>query len=227
VKPDPLRNNPSSQAIYEHRRLDTIAARWSAKAATWDSDLEDPACHLNEDHAYGRFLEQLALVIQQRHASCAKQGLIDAGCATGRVLAEVIAHFAWGIGIDISPEMIKFAAAKKLPKARFLVGDCFDLSANCPKAGAIVSRGVLLSHYGHRQAETLLSSARASLVPGGFVFWDFLNGRARGKYQHSPDNKTYFDPEEICGLAIRAGFRTATTPGEPERRAGILLAEGD
>lgn len=227
MRPDPFRNKPSSKAIYEDRRLDSIAARWDAKAADWDHDLEDTTCHLNEDHAYDRFLDELALVIKQRHEFSAKEGIIDAGCATGRVLAKVVACFAWGIGIDISREMIKLAEAKQIPKAKFLIGDCFNLSASCPKAGAIVSRGVLLSHYGNHQGEALLRSAHACLVPGGFVLWDFLNQACRGKYRHSPGNKTYFDAEEVCAMASRAGFRKANVSGELERRVGLLFAGRD
>src|SRR6267154_504002 len=64
-----------SQRLYENRNLDAIAARWNAKAADWDRNLEDPTCHLNEDHAYDRFLEELALIIQKRAPFCANHGI--------------------------------------------------------------------------------------------------------------------------------------------------------
>ncbi len=46
--------------IYQDRQLEAIASRWDAKARTWESELENPACHLNEDAAYERFLRQAA-----------------------------------------------------------------------------------------------------------------------------------------------------------------------
>lgn len=202
-----------------------MAARWDSKAAAWDHDLEDPQCHLNEDDAYARFLAQLAAVAGERREFCRQNGVIDAGCATGLVLVDILPLFAWGIGVDISPEMIRHAVAKRVTGARFLVGDCFDLGAHCPKAGAVVSRGVLLSHYGAGQGLALLRSAYACLVDAGFILWDFLNRAARSKHRHIADNKTYFDAEEVRALAQETGFRVARIYGEPERRVRLLYAE--
>jgi len=223
---DASASQPTPKALYEQRHLEAIAARWSAKAAGWDHDLQNPDCHLNEDNAYERFLDHLDLIIQQRAGFCRTTGVIDAGCATGLLLARIVSGFQSGIGVDISPEMIAIAQAKQIPQARFLVGDCFELRASCPEAGAIVSRGVLLSHYGRQQGEALLRSARACLVEGGFVFRDFLNQTSRDRYQHIARNKTYFEPEEICAMADRAGLKSPKIFGESERRVRQLYAEG-
>jgi SAM-dependent methyltransferase len=214
----------SIREIYARRQLKAIAARWDARADSWDQALEDPACHLNEDDAYGRFTRLVRGLIAQRRPFCALHGVIDAGCGTGLVLAQVSFAFAWGIGVDISPKMIRAARAKRLAKTRFLVGDCFDLPSLCPRAGAVLSRGVLLSHYGRRQGQAILKAARAALVPGGFLVFDFLNQAARTKYRHAPENKTWFTGEEIQSLARRAGFSTVRTLGKANRRALLLLA---
>jgi len=205
--------------------MEAIAARWDAKALTWDQSLEDPECHLNEDNAYDSFLDLLASVILERQQFCRTQGVIDAGCATGLVLARIVRHFAWGTGVDISPNMIRIAQAKSMPRATFIVGDCFNLEAIGPKAGAVVSRGVLLSHYGHRQGKELLQSVRRALVDGGFLIFDFLTETGRGLYQHSPPNKTYFQAEQVLALAASAGLRNASILGEASRRVQLLLAE--
>jgi SAM-dependent methyltransferase len=205
--------------------METIAARWDAKARHWEQDLEDPSCHLNEDQAYDQFLQHLALVIEQRRDFCAAQGVVDAGCGTGLVLAKALSSFAWGVGIDISPEMIRMAQAKQLATATFVVGDCFQLSSACPKAGAVLSRGVLLSHYGPQQGKALLGSARAALIQGGFILLDFLNQSGRAKFPHAPENKSYFEPAEVCEMAIASGFRRTQILGEDQRRVRLLLAE--
>jgi len=121
--------------------------------------------------------------------------------------------------------MIRTARRKRIPKARFLVGDCFQLAQSCPRAGAILSRGVLLSHYGREQGEALLASARPALVAGGFLMFDFLNKLSIGKHAHSPKGKTYFTAEEMCCVARSAGFRRAKVLGESDRRVLILLAQ--
>lgn len=205
--------------------MHAVAARWDAKADAWDHELQDPQCHLNEDQAYARFVDQLSRIVLEKSDFCRAQGIVDAGCATGLVLAGIVSGFAWGVGVDISPQMIRRAQAKVLPHTTFLVGDCFDLAATCPKAGAVVSRGVLLSHYGPEQGRSLLVSARSCLVEGGFVLWDFLNRTGRSKYQHVAETKSYFDAEEVCALAGQAGLRQITVYGEPERRVRMLYAE--
>jgi SAM-dependent methyltransferase len=210
---------------YAHRRLDAIAGRWDAKAQEWERNLMDPGCHLNEDGAYVRFMEQLEYILRMKQKFCADRGVIDAGCATGLVMARAISWFSWGIGIDISPRMIDLAKAKQIPTAKFLVGDCFKVSRICPKAGAVLSRGVLLSHYGHKQGVELLQSARACLETGGFILWDFLNAAARQSFRHAPQKKAHFGAEVACGMATEAGFKTVQVLGEPERRVLLLLAE--
>ena len=225
MKPE-AQDSDDSRGFYENRQLKEIAARWDAKAAEWDRALHDPECHLNEDHAYQLFLRHLTAILEQRREFCKAQGAIDAGCATGLVLAHMLPAFAWGIGVDISPEMIKLARSKQIPRARFVVGDCFNLEGLAPKAGAVVSRGVLLSHYGQGHAAELFRSAKRVLVENGFLICDFLNQEARTRYTHEPANKTYYEPAEVCRLAKAAGFGTAEVLGEPERRVRLLYATG-
>lgn len=224
---NPAENEPwdDSRPLYENRRLDKVANRWSAKAADWDRNLKDPQCHLNEDGAYERFLATLGEVVAERQFFCRSHGVVDAGCATGLVLASIVSRFAWGIGVDISPEMIALAREKNIPNTRFLIGDCFELSKLLPRAGAVVSRGVLLSHYGRLHAKEFLADTRQALISEGFLFCDFLNQAARAKYRHAPANKTYFSAAEVCDLAREAGFATARVIGEAERRVQILLAQ--
>jgi SAM-dependent methyltransferase len=214
-----------TQHLYQTHQLAAIAARWDARAAAWDEQLRNPACHLNEDEAYPRFLAEAQEVIQRRGDFCAGQGVIDAGCGTALVLAHVIHAFAWGVGVDISRGMLRVARAKRLPRARFVLGDCFHLPELCAPAGAVLSRGVLLSHYGAKAGEELLAAARASLVPGGFILFDFLNLAAQGRYRHRPRGKAFFSPAEARALARRAGLTRATVLGETHRRVLLLLAE--
>src|SRR5262249_240187 len=122
-------------------------------------------------------------------------------------------------------EMIARAKAKKIAGANFIVGDCFRLSALCPRAGAVISRGVLLSHYGSQAGEALLRAAHAALVPGGFAIFDFLNEAGRAKAVHVPENKEHFGRTASEALARRAGFYDVRIIGEDDRRVLLLFAE--
>jgi SAM-dependent methyltransferase len=202
-----------------------IAARWDAKAATWDEALGTPSCHLNEDEAYPRFVRATRGLIAERQDFCATHGVIDAGCGTGLVLCEIISSFAWAIGVDISPEMIARAKAKNIPNAKFTLGDCFQISRLCPRAGAVFSRGVLLSHYGAQAGEAFLRAARDALVPGGFAVVDFLNEAGRAKAVHAPENKEYFTRTAAEALARRAGFERVSVLGRNDRRVLLVFGE--
>lgn len=218
-----LPDEQNTSDFYENRVLNEIAARWDARADTWDRSLRQPHCHLNEDQAYARFLDEVHPLLQQRRSFCAKGGVIDVGCGTGLVLADVVSRFAWGLGVDISHKMIDLARKKHIPNARFLVADAFHLT--CPAATTVLSRGVLLSHYGHKQGAELLKSLRKLLLPKGLLVLDFLNRAARHRHRHVPDKKTYFTGEEVCRIALDAGFSSAKIIGRMERRVLLLIGE--
>ncbi|MGA2748125.1 MAG: methyltransferase domain-containing protein [Verrucomicrobiota bacterium] len=219
------KSQPKPKQPYRQRQLNDIAARWDDRADTWDRALEDPLCYLNEDDAYNRFLQEAWNIIDRRRAFCAHHGLIDAGCGTGLVLAGLISAFAWGVGVDISPRMIRLARAKKIPRARFRLSDCYSLAQIRPKAGAVVSRGVLLSHYGEALGLRLLRVARQALAPYGFIMFDFLNEQSKSTHIHLPEDKIYYTPRQAVALARQAGFTKTAICGAPERRVRILLAE--
>lgn len=211
--------------VYARRRLKAIAARWDARAETWDQMVADPDCHLNEDDAYRRFVRVLQHQVRLHRPVCAAQGVIDLGCGTGLVLAAVVRHFAWGVGVDLSPQMIRCAQAKLIPNTTFLVGDGFQLAQLCPPAGAVVARGVLLSHYGPEQGLALLAAVRATLLPGGWLVCDFLNAAARAQARHVPEAKTWYAAKEIQALAHEAGFAHAACVGSRPQRVLTLVAE--
>jgi SAM-dependent methyltransferase len=217
-----LADQRDTAEVYEQRLLPEIAARWDARANTWDRSLRQPNCHLNQDAAYARFLDEVHRVLDQRRSLCASGGVIDVGCGTGLVLAEVVSRFAWGMGVDISNKMIEVARRKRIPNTKFLVADAFHLPSLCPTAAAVLSRGVLLSHYGHRHGAELLKAFRMSLIPKGFLILDFLNDAARGHHRHAPDAKTYFIGDEVSHMAQRAGFVSTEIIGRMERRVLLL-----
>ncbi|MGA2064324.1 MAG: class I SAM-dependent methyltransferase [Thermoguttaceae bacterium] len=216
---------PSCPEDYDPLHLSGVRERWDQKAERWDRDVADEHFHLNEDHAFGRFLEAADAVVARRAEFCRSQLLVDLGCGTGLVLAHFLDRFARGLGIDISPQMLALAESRQLPRTEFLVGNGFELDGHVPAAGAVLSRGILLSHYGPRWAPLLLEQVRPVLCPGGFTVLDFLNAAARHDYASNPANKSYYSAEQVASLAGQAGFARATVLGEPERRVLLLLAE--
>lgn len=216
---------PIRAADYGDMHFALIRRRWDAKAERWDRDLADPAFHLNEDDAYGRFLREASAAVAERAGWCRRRLVVDLACGTGLVLAHVIDAFAQGLGIDLSERMIEVARRRKLPRTRFRCGNAFALSRCVSGAGAVLSRGVLLSHYGRRWALRLLREVRRSLAEGGFALLDFLNVAGRDLYPDNPENKSYFHADAIEALGRQAGFREARVGGEPQRRVLTVLLE--
>jgi SAM-dependent methyltransferase len=216
---------PSRPGDYDPLRPQQIRERWDRKAQRWDGDLADEHCHLNDDRAFDRFLEAADAVVAGRAEFCRGQLLLDLGCGTGLVLAHFLDRFAHGLGIDISPQMLAIAARRQLPRAEFLAGNGFELAKHVPAAGAVFSRGILLSHYGPLWAPLLFEQVRQVLPGGGFAILDFLNAAARHAYVSNPDNKSYYLAEQVAALAGQAGFARASILGEPERRILLVLAE--
>jgi SAM-dependent methyltransferase len=217
---------PSRQADYDALDLPLIRARWDQKAGRWDADLADAHFHLNDDDAYCRFLADAETTVADRSEFCRGHLLVDLACGTGLILEHFLEHFAGGIGLDLSPRMLDMAAQRSLPGTQWVLGNCFELASHMTAAGAVFSRGILLSHYGPRWAPLLLRQVQQALVPdGGFAILDFLNAAARHAYPCNPGNKTYFHSAEIEALARAAGFRRARILGQPQRRVLLVLAE--
>ncbi|MGO9113533.1 MAG: class I SAM-dependent DNA methyltransferase [Thermoguttaceae bacterium] len=217
---------PSRTEDYDAVRLPVIRQRWDQKADRWDADVADQCCHLNQDDSYRRFLDAADSIVAARESFCRDRLLVDLACGTGLVLAHFADRFNRALGVDISPRMLAAAAARQLPRVELLEASCFELAGRIAAAGAVLSRGILLSHYGHRWVVPLLGQVRDILSPdGGFAILDFLNALTRYDYPANPDNKTYYTAEQIRSQADEAGFCRSSILGEPNRRILLLLAE--
>jgi trans-aconitate 2-methyltransferase len=96
-----------------------------------------------------------------------KESILDIGCGDGRITAHLAGLVPNGnvLGIDLSPEMIRFAAGKYAdhPNLSFLVGDASDLKF-AGEFDLVVSFACLHWVKDHL---SVLKAVRQSLVPGG------------------------------------------------------------
>ncbi len=197
---------PSDPALYHKREIAEIARRWDAKAQRWDSDLEDPNCHLNENGAYDRFLHIAEGLCKGRRATCAEGTLLDLGCGTGLVAAHLCRFFRNVVAVDVSSEMLRFGKERGLANVEWLQADAFEGSWVSKRPAAIVSRGVLLSHYGETQGRQLLDLAGSACNDPGFVLVDFLSDNAPSSVLEQTPNKTHFSCCDIRRMADEVGF---------------------
>lgn len=213
----------SDPVVYASRDIDAIARRWDSKAAQWDSGLESESCHLNQGNAYGIFVELGRQFALERQKLCSTGSLVDLGCGTGSVLAQFSNYFERSIGIDISREMLNVAASKSIRNAEWRLDDVFEGTWSRMKHAAVLSRGILLSHYGNDLACLLIAQTVKALTPGGFALFDFLSIEAPEATKILAPNKTYFSPDRLVDQARRLGSGGAEVAGDPLSRVRYLI----
>lgn len=129
----------------------------SAKPDTWNSEL------YQSSHSfvwqYGRDL----LVLLNAQPG---ERILDVGCGTGQLTAEIAQFGAEVVGIDSSPEMIA-TARKNFPKLRFEVADVTALHFD-NEFDVVVSNAAL--HWVRDQPAAIASIGRALKAGGRLVF---------------------------------------------------------
>ena len=208
--------------IYRNKELNQIQQRWDYKAENWDSDLKNPNHHLNLDGAYEKFLEVSENIIKNRNNYSENTVLLDLACGTGIVSSRVSNYFNSVIGIDISQEMINKANEKNIKNAKFIKMDCFDLCNIGMKMDVIISRGIIISHYGTKLSKQLLGTLKKCLKQNGIIILDFLNKESKDKFSYLVDDKEYYNSKEIESIIKEIGFSKIKIYGEKENR--ILIA---
>ncbi|MBZ5642362.1 MAG: methyltransferase domain-containing protein [Acidobacteriia bacterium] len=94
--------------------------------------------------------------------------ILDLGCGTGHLSAQIAESGARVLGVDRSPEMIQ-AARQAYPKLKFEVADAMELKFD-GEFDAVFSNAVL--HWIHEPVRVILGVRRA-LAPGGRFVAEF------------------------------------------------------
>ncbi len=213
----------SDPIMYASRDIDAIARRWDSKAAQWDSGLESESCHLNQGNAYEIFVELGRQFVLERQKLCSTGSLVDLGCGTGSVLAQFSNYFERSIGIDVSREMLNVATSKNIRNAEWRLDDVFEGTWSRMKHAAVLSRGILLSHYGNDLACKLIVQTVKALASGGFALFDFLSEEAPEATKILAPNKTYYCPHWLVDQAKHLGSSGAEVAGAPLSRVRYLI----
>jgi SAM-dependent methyltransferase len=126
--------------------------------------------------------------------------ILDIGCGTG--VAASYMKFKSLVGIDLSAGYIASARARKLPRTKFVLGDCLEeIQKYQPGSFDIALCGGLFHHITDDQCEELVLQSARVLKPGGALYcfepvYDastpkltrFVMKRDRGKNFRSVDN---------------------------------------
>ncbi len=172
-------------------------------APSWDEEM------VKNDEVIGTILDNACV-----HAGCS---VLDVACGTGVLVPYYLARGAlYVMGVDISPEMIRLAAAKcSDPRVSFVCTDAEELRAGCP---GIPDAGfdciVVYNAFPHfPDPEKLIRCLAAMLADGGTL--TVAHGMSREKIDrhhhgcaagvsrglmHEDELAAIF---EACGLTVR------------------------
>jgi trans-aconitate methyltransferase len=129
------------------------------RGSKWDAGLYD------EKHS---FVWKMAAGLLELLDAKPSERILDIGCGTGHLTAQIAATGACVIGIDRSPEMIRHARAAH-PSLQFEIADARDLMFARP-FDAVFSNAVL--HW-IKDPERVVAAISSALCPGGRFVAEF------------------------------------------------------
>ena len=139
-----------------------------AGETTWDGDAYQ--ARVDERAASGSYLHAEADLVCTLHPTT----VLDAGCGTGRVAAELSARGVNVMGVDRDISMID-TARQRVPDVSFLVADLAELDLDRTFDVVLLAGNVPLFTPAGTQ-EALLAGCGRHVSPGGFVVAGFQLG---------------------------------------------------
>lgn len=121
------------------------------------------------DDSYGFFLSHLTNVNSK---------ILELGCGPGNISRYLLKcrPDLFLCGMDISPSMIELAQ-ENVPNAKFIVGDCRDLTVFKERFDAVVA-GFVLPYLSENDAEKLLKQVGEKLNNDGVFYISCVEGEA-------------------------------------------------
>ena len=196
------------EAVKDERAV-RASAYFDRNATRWD---RIRALHVDESDVDRALLAMLPKERVRR--------LLDIGTGTGHVLKLFEPHVDYGLGVDLSREMLSVAHAN-LSDARYAhctlrQGDMYQLPATEASFDMVVLHMVL--HYSDQPSEVIAEAARV-LAPGGyFLVADFApHGMEELRDEHA-HHRLGFAHDEVSGWCRDAGLEVGEIrdlAGEP------------
>ena len=127
--------------------------------------------------SYDRRWERLAAAGVDPHGEVAlvqtyaPRSVLDAGCGTGRVAAELARRGVAAVGVDSDPEMIDAARAKS-PDLRWILSDLAELALP-DRFDAVVLAGNVVPYVDADRRAAAVTACARHLAPGGVLIAGF------------------------------------------------------
>jgi ubiquinone/menaquinone biosynthesis C-methylase UbiE/DNA-binding transcriptional ArsR family regulator len=189
------------EAVHADRAA-AAQAYFDAHAAEWDAIR---SLHVAEDEVETAITELLADAPIGR--------MVDIGTGTGRMIELLGATTTSAIGIDRSPEMLRFARARMgragIERVDLRQGDMYALPLDDGAADTVVLHQVL--HYAQAPAAAIAEAARLIGPDGRLLIVDFAAHDRDDLREREGHARLGFDDEQMASWFAAAGLEPART----------------
>ena len=183
-------------------RAAAAQAYFDAHAAEWDAIR---SLHVAED--------EVEAAIQQALDGDPIGRLVDIGTGTGRMIELLGAGTTGAIGIDRSPEMLRFARARMgragIERVELRQGDMYALPLEDGSADTVVLHQVL--HYAQAPAAAIAEAARLMTPEGRLLIVDFAAHDREELREREGHARLGFDDDQMAHWFAAAGLEPART----------------
>ncbi len=208
-----------SATLSDYFKTNDVIENWDKEAAEWDKNIQKPDYYVNIENGYSRFLDFMKKEIPN---SDRKVHLIalDSGCGTGSI-ADTLKNKGYQVfGVDISPEMLRFAH-KNPASVQYVLANSLDLPYVDNHFDVVCTRGVLLSHVGKKYINMFIQEHNRVLKNGGLFLFDFIThfDKSETRYRRKKASISY---QRMIQYLKKHGFKAIGREGTDANRVNAI-----
>lgn len=216
---DAVSNAIESAILGNYFKTNDVIENWDKEAPEWDKNIKKPRFYVNIENGYSRFLDFMKKEIP---VSDRKANLIalDSGCGTGSI-ADILKKKGYRVfGVDISPEMLRFAH-KDPASIQYVLANSLDLPYFDNHFDVVCTRGVLLSHVGKKYMDMFIQEHNRVLKSSGLFVFDFIThfNKSETRYRRKKVAVRY---KHIVQHLEKNGFKVIARSGTDDNRVNAI-----
>jgi 2-polyprenyl-3-methyl-5-hydroxy-6-metoxy-1,4-benzoquinol methylase len=211
-----------SAALSNYFKTTDVVENWDKEAPEWDKNIKRPDYYVNIENGYSRFLNFIKKEIPSASKDTQKLAL-DSGCGTGTI-ADVLKEKGYKVyGIDISPEMLRFAH-KDPTSVQYVLANSLDLPYADNRFDIICTRGVVFSHVGRKYVDLFIQEHARVLKNSGLFFFDFIThfDKSETRYNRTKASMSF---SRVSSLLKENGFEIVGRAGTDENRVNAVACK--
>lgn len=208
----------TSATLGDYFKTHDVIENWDKEAPAWDENIKRPEHYVNIENGYSRFVDFMKKEIP-RSKQRTRMTALDSGCGTGAI-AELLKAKGYRVsGVDISPEMLRFA--HKPASVQYVLANSLDLPYDNNHFDVVCTRGVLFSHVGKKYVDLFIQEHNRVLKDGGIFVFDFIThfDASETKYRRK---KAAMDYKHVVKCLKTRGFEAVGRAGNDTHRVNAI-----